>query len=168
MPPLATWPVGATEFRLLGTPKPLQRPRFNQAQGHVYNPSGADLQRLRKRAGAAAAGPPPPACAPVAVELEFVMPRPRAHFGAAGRLRPSAPRQHLRKPDVDNLAKLVLDALPGTHLHDDAQVHRLVASKRYCDCQPGHCEAPHTRVRLEFGLPGAPEATVAPETPGSH
>jgi Holliday junction resolvase RusA-like endonuclease len=41
-----------------------------------------------------------------------------------------------RKPDVDNVAKVVLDALNGVAYHDDARVQRLNVSKYYAR-EPG-------------------------------
>lgn len=35
------------------------------------------------------------------------------------------------KPDIDNVVKLVADSLNGIMWHDDAQIVRLVAEKRY-------------------------------------
>ena len=45
----------------------------------------------------------------------------------AGVLRPAT------KPDVDNLAKLVLDSLNGVIWRDDAQIVELTVSKHYTD-----------------------------------
>ncbi len=39
--------------------------------------------------------------------------------------------QPLRTPDIDNIAKLVLDALNGTAWDDDRQVWRITAERRY-------------------------------------
>lgn len=39
----------------------------------------------------------------------------------------------VRKPDLDNIAKLILDALNGAAYADDSHVGRLVLSKRYAE-----------------------------------
>ena len=66
----------------------------------------------------------------VRVEVTFLFARPAGHFGAKG-LRPSAPREHTKKPDVDKLVRAVLDALTGVAFKDDAQVVAVEARKRY-------------------------------------
>jgi crossover junction endodeoxyribonuclease RusA len=61
---------------------------------------------------------------PVDVELCFVMPRP---VSTPKRSTPAA----VKRPDVDKLARAVLDALSSAGVWcDDSQVVRLVASKR--------------------------------------
>lgn len=46
-----------------------------------------------------------------------------------------------KKPDIDNIAKCILDALNGVAFHDDTQVVRLVMEKRYA-------EQPRTEVEI--------------------
>lgn|SRR5215471_206026 len=73
---------------------------------------------------------------PVSVRVMFFLPRPRGHFGKGRneeQLRPSAPIAPHVKPDVDKLARAILDALTGTVFHDDAQVVDLNCSKVYAD-----------------------------------
>jgi Holliday junction resolvase RusA-like endonuclease len=40
---------------------------------------------------------------------------------------------HVYKPDTDNLAKFVLDALNGTYYKDDSQIYSLTIEKCYAD-----------------------------------
>lgn len=75
---------------------------------------GAALEALQLARGAMRSGP-------IAVALEFVMPRPK---------RVRRPACDV-KPDVDKLVRSTLDALSGACFLDDAQVVRLTASKRY-------------------------------------
>ena len=62
--------------------------------------------------------------------LHFV--RPKAHF-KKGKLRLNAPKHVLKRPDVDNLAKFVLDAVQKRILTDDKLVTTLVVHKRWCN-----------------------------------
>jgi Holliday junction resolvase RusA-like endonuclease len=68
--------------------------------------------------------------AQVSVSITFAMPRPKSHSGAKG-LKPSAPVAHVGKPDVDNLAKLILDQITrsGNVWRDDSQVVSLTVHK---------------------------------------
>ena len=70
------------------------------------------------------------------MELAFTFIRPRWHYGRRG-LRPSAPLGHAVRPDLDKLARAVLDALVGAGvIRDDAQVAELHATKGYGE-RPG-------------------------------
>ena len=67
---------------------------------------------------------------PVSVSITFAMPRPKSHSGTKG-LKPSAPVAHVGKPDVDNLAKLILDQITRSECvwRDDSQVVSLTVHK---------------------------------------
>jgi crossover junction endodeoxyribonuclease RusA len=81
----------------------------------------------------------------VAVILGFMFPRPKSHFGTgrnAHELKSSAPAYKSTKPDVDKLARAVLDALTGIVYVDDAQVADLVVWKDY--------GPPGVSIRVEF------------------
>ena len=58
----------------------------------------------------------------------------------AGRIRPTS------KPDCDNIAKAVLDALNGIAYHDDSQVVCLAVGKWYSD-------APCVHVSIKEAIP---------------
>jgi crossover junction endodeoxyribonuclease RusA len=62
--------------------------------------------------------------ASVAVTLAFALPRTKS-------LPKRTERAHLTKPDLDKLARAVLDALTGVAFNDDAQVTQLACKKRY-------------------------------------
>ena len=65
--------------------------------------------------------------ATVQVVIDAVFARPKSHMTKRG-VKATAPA--LPRPDVDNVAKAVLDAI-GPILGDDAQVSRLVVEKSY-------------------------------------
>lgn len=66
------------------------------------------------------------------VHLIFFMPRPKS--------LPKKVKHHIKKPDVDNLAKSILDAMTGICFKDDSQINMLTSSKCYLglnDSEPG-------------------------------
>lgn len=127
------------EFFVRGEPRPQPRPRAfarkigGKFHARVYESGTAEEWKSRvavevepflrdKFAG------------PCAVSLVFVFPRLKAHFRASGALKDSAPAWHTVKPDGDNLAKAVLDALTQCGLwSDDNLVCDLRVVKRYGD-----------------------------------
>jgi len=78
---------------------------------------------------------PGPKTGPVKVELTFGMLRPKGHYRTgrnAHLLRVGAPARPAGKPDLDKLARAVLDGLTaGGAWKDDSQVVVLVAEKLY-------------------------------------
>lgn len=78
------------------------------------------------------------------VILEFYLPRPKSHYRTgkfSSLLNKGAPKYHTSKPDVDNLAKLVLDELGKMrYWKDDAQVVELTVSKHYNDIFDTGCK----------------------------
>lgn len=75
----------------------------------------------------------PPYGGPVFVGVAFYLPRPASHYGKTG-LRPSAPAFPGVKPDLDKLARAVLDGMCSDYnlLTDDSRVVVLQAAKHYC------------------------------------
>jgi crossover junction endodeoxyribonuclease RusA len=72
----------------------------------------------------------------VHVTLDFALQRPKS--------LPKRQCQHLRKPDIDKLARAVLDALTGILYHDDSEVVHLDVIKRYA----APIEAPSVRITI--------------------
>lgn len=90
-----------------------------------------------------------PYAGPVQVAITFYLPRPKAHFGTgknAGKLKPSAPTWHTKKPDVDKLERAVYDALTKAGIYkDDAQVVGSYHWKHYAD--PGREPGATIKIR---------------------
>jgi Holliday junction resolvase RusA-like endonuclease len=113
------------------------------------NPNlGAWRQGVAERARQAMLGMAP--CPePVQGAMDFYLPRPRGHYGTgknAGTLRAGAPVLHTKKPDVDKLARAVLDGMTGIVFLDDAQVWSLALAKHYVN--PG--DPPPRAVVMAF------------------
>lgn len=77
---------------------------------------------------------------PVKLNLHFVMPRPKCHYGTGKNsacLKPGAPVWHISTPDLDKLTRCVKDALTGVIWKDDSQVCKMgEVTKQYGD-KPG-------------------------------
>ena len=74
---------------------------------------------------------------PVRVVARFYFARPKSHLKASGELRPKAPRFKQTRPDIDKLARAVLDALTGVFFEDDSQVVFLQVEKEYAELGEG-------------------------------
>jgi crossover junction endodeoxyribonuclease RusA len=122
------------EFFTQGTPKGQPRPKAFSRGGHagVYDPGTANEWKLLIRHEAQKNAPESKFSGPVRVTIHFYLPRPKAHFLKSG-LRGDAPVWVEKKPDADNLAKAVMDALTdlGSYWADDSQVTQLHVTKRY-------------------------------------
>lgn len=120
----------AITFTVPGDPVPQPRPRVSTRGGfaRAYVPSTHPVHAFRKAVAAAAQGAGLTATGePLNVVIDAVFERPKSHLRKSG-VRDDAPR--LPRPDVDNLAKAVLDALQDV-MGDDTNVARLVVEKSY-------------------------------------
>ena len=88
----------------------------------------------------------PMATGPVFVRLTFRFIRPKGHHNAKGMIKPSAPIDHVTRPDLDKLVRSTLDGLTGALFTDDSQVAVMVASKEYA--APGQREGATIEVRI--------------------
>ena len=129
-----------------GHPKGQPRPRAFSRGGHasVYNPDTADAWKASVSKAWKETVPKEdkhPFTGPVFVAMEFVMKRPKSHFGSgkrSGDLKLTAPRVHVYKPDIDNLAKPVLDVLTNVGAwKDDAQVTTIKVTRRWAEHMSG-------------------------------
>lgn len=116
-----------------GEPMAQQRPRFRRMGKFVttYDPKEsrswkADARKVMvDRMGGTSALPFPSGPVEVSILAVFTCPK-----GDHRKRQPAPRRPHAKKPDAENVAKIVLDAATSVLWHDDAQVARLSIEKQ--------------------------------------
>jgi Holliday junction resolvase RusA-like endonuclease len=121
-------------FQIDTTPIAKGRPRYAKRGNFVqtYTPKTTVVYETLIRENAKLAmGSSEPLETPLNVLLMFGMPIPSSTPKKLleGYLNGSIP--HIKKPDVDNLAKSVLDAMNGVVYVDDCKIVRLTIEKKY-------------------------------------
>jgi Holliday junction resolvase RusA-like endonuclease len=121
-------------FFIHGTPKPQARPRaVRRGRFSTVYSETTEWKEGCKYQASQIEGP----CFGTAIEvnLYFQFHRPKSHYGTgknADKLKASAPKHHVKKPDKDNLEKAVTDALVNAGLlEDDSIIIRGMTSKTY-------------------------------------
>jgi len=132
----------SVSFRAYGLPRPggSKRAFVNPRTGRVVVTDDCKQNRTWREAVKAAylavcAGGGEPLAGPLRLELTFLLPRPKGHWGTgrdAEKLRPSAPRWPAVRPDLTKLIRSTEDALSGLAWRDDAQIVEQIARKVYC------------------------------------
>ena len=127
-------------FYLPGNPVPLPRSRFNRSKSRCpYNPANKkkkECQRLiKEQVSSCSKGPLFPSNIPVTLNVYFCIRRPNEDFKGQNRERSELKGQRrnlfapVRKPDLDNLLKFILDAMQGVIYTDDTQVVSIVCAR---------------------------------------
>lgn len=125
-------------FVVPGKPSPKARARTT-SRGITYTPKPTQLAEAKVLECYLAAYPDAePLTGPVTLAVEAVFPVPDSWSKAKKAL--AGP--HTSRPDLDNLLKLLTDALNGVAFLDDSQVCHITAYKHY-----GY-EPPHIKVTL--------------------
>jgi Holliday junction resolvase RusA-like endonuclease len=118
-------------FTVEGEPVPQKHTQFVRRTGACYNPSKKDAERIQWQIR-----PYAPtellACA-IELHLTFYMPIPKAASGIKRRQMLNGVILPKTRPDVDNLAYLVTNALKGVVYIDDSYITDIHMSKRYSD-----------------------------------
>lgn len=117
-----------------GTPCGKGRPRFVRATGRAYTPpKTANYETILGWAAREAMNGAPPLDMPLWLELEAYMPVPgswskkRSAQALEGLIWPAT------RPDLDNLLKILMDALNGVVWRDDSQIVEVAMQKWYSD-----------------------------------
>lgn len=72
-----------------------------------------------------------PLTIPVSIDLIFFMPIPKSASAIKKRQMQNGIVAHIKKPDIDNLQKFILDCMNGVVFKDDSQVCEIRAKKIY-------------------------------------
>ena len=122
------------DFIVDGKPQGKQRPRFSRRSGVVYTPAKtAKYEKAIAKAYADAGGKCIPADCYVSVSVSAFFPVPKSY---SKKKREDCIERILRpdkKPDMDNILKVVLDGLNLIAYEDDKQVVELIGRKYYTE-----------------------------------
>lgn len=117
-------------FTVDGEPRGKGRPRFMRT-GHTYTDDKTRAYECAVRHAALEAVGCDPIEGPVEVEIRAFMAPPKSASKRTlgemimGFLKPT------KKPDIDNIVKIVMDGMNGIAYEDDAQVTTLTIRKRW-------------------------------------
>jgi Holliday junction resolvase RusA-like endonuclease len=126
------------ELTILGDPAGKGRPRFVRATGRAYT----DAKTISAEQAVVEAwhregqGRLPDVA--LSADITVCMQRPKGHFKRDGGLSAEGQRQSVptKRPDLDNVAKLVLDSLNGLAYRDDSQIAQLIVHRFWTDSYP--------------------------------
>jgi len=130
-------------FTVKGAPAAKARPRFTSMNGKVraYTPKkSATYENLVKLE--AQKYITKPIDGPVALYIHFYLPRPKRLVWKTKQM-PSIYTD--KRPDIDNLAKSIIDGLNDIAFRDDGQIAMLHIQKRYCE---GNSQS-RTSIKIE-------------------
>ncbi|MDR4022740.1 MAG: RusA family crossover junction endodeoxyribonuclease [Eubacteriales bacterium] len=120
------------EITIPGTPVAKGRPRVGRYG--TYTPKKtATYESYVQYCWAAEYGAQPPSEQPLEVSVIFYMPIPKSITKKAREAITEGVTKHTKKPDLDNMAKAILDALNGLAYKDDSQIYSLTLYKTYDD-----------------------------------
>ena len=123
--------VDSISFCVHGEPKGKGRPRFTKS-GHAYTPKDTiDYENRIRQAYRMADAPMLTGDIGMAIRAYYGIPKSRSNRikaeMAEGSIRPT------KKPDADNVIKVIADALNGIAYHDDSQIVEVHLEKWYAD-----------------------------------
>lgn len=127
------------QFPIDAPPVPKGRPKFSKIGGFVrtYTPrKTSDYETIVRETARQAMGPTEVLETPVAVYLYIRLPIPKSYSKKRIAACLTGLERPTKKPDIDNLAKSVLDGLNGTVYKDDGQIVSLHVTKVY-SASPG-------------------------------
>ena len=120
-------------FDIEANPVPKGRPRFRRTKTFIttYTPKKTlDFEDIVRQDSKKSMGTMEPLETPISVYLYFRLPIPQSYSKKAVEACLKGSR-HIKRPDLDNLAKSVLDGMNGVVFKDDSQITSLHCTKVY-------------------------------------
>lgn len=120
------------EFIVEGDPQGKARPRFSQKSGTVYTPAKTvRYERLIRKAFLDAGGNAIPSDCYVGITVDAYFQIPKSYTKGKRLTCEHNINRPDKKPDIDNILKIVLDGLNGVAYADDKQVIEVRCRKFY-------------------------------------
>jgi Holliday junction resolvase RusA-like endonuclease len=115
-----------------GQPVSKLRPRVTR-NGHAYTPEKTVryeklVQDMWKVYGSESFGD-----SPIRMEIDLYMKIPKSESKKKKEQMINGLIKHTKKPDIDNVAKSIIDSLNGKVYDDDSQIVKLMVRKQYSD-----------------------------------
>lgn len=115
---------------IAGNPTGKARPRFSH--GHAYTPKNTrDYESYVKMLYKAKYKHTEPSNEPIELIIDAVYKIPSNARKTAKKRMLEGTEQPIKKPDADNVAKIIMDALNGLAYGDDKQIVKLSVNKSY-------------------------------------
>ena len=129
-------------------PKPKERPRAAIIGGHarIFTPKTTEAYEKELRTAWIRANGEVPEEGPLRIRIYFGLPIPKSATKANKLQMVTRQVFPTKKPDLDNLAKAVMDALNGVAYKDDSQIVTVLTKKNYG-------EMPYVKVILSDEQP---------------
>ena len=120
-------------LEVLGDPIPLNRPKVCRRGSfvHMYDPQKMEKERIQWQIRSLYKETP--ILFPIEMDIVFAVPIPKSASKVKRRYMLQGDLYPMKKPDIDNLIKFILDCLNGILFHDDSQVQIIHARKVYSD-----------------------------------
>ena len=122
------------EFEVIGDIVGKQRPRVNMYTGNVYTPNKTkDYEEYIRQSFFLKYKQIEPITNRVNVEITAYLKVPKMTNKTNKKMMINNEISPLKKPDIDNIAKVVLDALNNYVIKDDIQVSKISIEKMYAE-----------------------------------
>ena len=140
------------KITIYGDPKAQKRPRFARRGKFVTTYDPSKLQKDNFICQIIKHKPEQPLDCPLILTCRYYLPIPKS-FSKRKKLRLSRERTpHVKRPDLDNLDKFIMDCMNSIFYNDDSQIYFKQSIKLYSNI-------PRTEIELE-GIENEPQAEL--------